>query len=103
MSIGGYFAEMVQSGALLIAAPLAMTAGLGSFISPCILPLVPVHLGCVSGLADPSRLDNRCQTGSHGHPGQGRRQQELHRRRRLGLRIRPGRPGQTGPTGWPAL
>jgi hypothetical protein len=45
MSIGGYFAEMVQSGALLIAAPLAMTAGLGSFISPCILPLVPVHLG----------------------------------------------------------
>lgn len=59
MSIGGYFAEMVQSGALLVAAPLAMIAGLVSFISPCILPLVPGYLGYVSGLADPARPDSR--------------------------------------------
>lgn len=59
MSIGGYFAEMVQSGALLVAMPLAMTAGVVSFISPCILPLVPGYLGYVSGLTDPSRPDNR--------------------------------------------
>ena len=59
MTIGVYFAEMVQSGALLIAVPLAMTAGVVSFISPCILPLVPGYLGYVSGLADPAAPDNR--------------------------------------------
>lgn len=59
MTIGGYFAEMVQSGALLIAIPLALIAGIVSFLSPCILPLVPGYLGYVSGLADPTRPDNK--------------------------------------------
>ncbi|MFT4470834.1 cytochrome c biogenesis CcdA family protein [Arthrobacter sulfonylureivorans] len=59
MTIGGYFAEMVQSGALLVAMPLAAIAGTVSFISPCILPLVPGYLGYVSGLADPARPDSR--------------------------------------------
>lgn len=59
MTIGGYFAETVNSGALLIAAPLAMIAGLVSFISPCILPLVPGYLGYVSGLTNPTNPDNR--------------------------------------------
>lgn len=59
MTVGGYFAEMVQSGALLVAMPLALTAGAVSFISPCILPLVPGYLGYVSGLADPRRSDAR--------------------------------------------
>ncbi|WP_024476710.1 cytochrome c biogenesis CcdA family protein [Arthrobacter sp. CAL618] len=59
MTIGGYFAEMVQSGALLIAVPLALIAGVVSFLSPCILPLVPGYLGYVSGLADPTRPDNK--------------------------------------------
>ena len=49
MSLGGFFAEMVQSGALLVAMPLAVVAGLVSFLSPCILPLVPGYLGYVSG------------------------------------------------------
>lgn len=59
MNIGEYFAQMVQSGALLVALPLAMIAGIVSFISPCILPLVPGYLGYVSGLADPTRPENR--------------------------------------------
>ena len=59
MTIGGYFAETVNSGALLIAVPLAVIAGIVSFLSPCILPLVPGYLGYVSGLADPTRADNR--------------------------------------------
>ena len=59
MSIGGYFAETVNSGALLIAAPLAMIAGIVSFVSPCILPLVPGYLGYVSGLTNPTSPDNR--------------------------------------------
>lgn len=59
MTIGGFFAEMVQSGTLLVAIPLAMVAGTVSFISPCILPLVPGYLGYVSGISDPTRADNR--------------------------------------------
>ncbi|UKA56630.1 cytochrome c biogenesis protein CcdA (plasmid) [Arthrobacter sp. FW305-BF8] len=59
MTIGAFFAEMVQSGSLLLAMPLAITAGTVSFISPCILPLVPGYLGYVSGLTDPARPDNR--------------------------------------------
>lgn len=57
--MGEYFAQTVQSGALLMAIPLAAIAGLVSFLSPCILPLVPGYLGYVSGLSDPTRPDNR--------------------------------------------
>ena len=57
--MGEYFAQTVQSGALLLAIPLAAIAGIVSFLSPCILPLVPGYLGYVSGLSDPTRPDNR--------------------------------------------
>lgn len=59
MSIGEFFATTVHSGALLVAAPLALIAGMVSFLSPCILPLVPGYLGYVSGLSDPSSAGNR--------------------------------------------
>lgn len=59
MDIGGFFASTVSSGALVIAIPLAMAAGLVSFLSPCILPLVPGYLGYVSGLTDPTQPRNR--------------------------------------------
>ncbi|WP_427136250.1 cytochrome c biogenesis CcdA family protein [Pseudarthrobacter sp. S9] len=59
MDIGGFFASTVTSGALVIAIPLAMAAGLVSFLSPCILPLVPGYLGYVSGLTDPTQPRNR--------------------------------------------
>ncbi len=42
--------ETVFSGGLLLALPLAMVAGLVSFASPCILPLVPGYLGYVGGM-----------------------------------------------------
>jgi cytochrome c-type biogenesis protein len=54
--------ELVGDGQLLIALPIALLAGLLSFLSPCILPLVPGYLGYVGGLsgsggkADRSRL-----------------------------------------------
>jgi cytochrome c-type biogenesis protein len=38
---------------MLIAIPIAMLAGLVSFLSPCVLPLVPAYLGFVSGNAAP--------------------------------------------------
>lgn len=42
--------QTVLSGSLLLAVPLAMAAGLVSFVSPCVLPLVPGYLGYVTGL-----------------------------------------------------
>ena len=45
------FAEIILSGQLAIAIPVALLAGLVSFASPCVLPLVPGYLGYVSGLA----------------------------------------------------
>lgn len=43
--------EVVADGALWLAVPLALAAGLLSFLSPCVLPLVPGYLGYVSGVA----------------------------------------------------
>jgi cytochrome c-type biogenesis protein len=40
----------VESGNLLLALPLAVAAGLVSFLSPCVLPLVPGYLSYVAGL-----------------------------------------------------
>lgn len=42
--------EAVLTGSLLLALPLAVLAGLVSFASPCVLPLVPAYLSYVSGL-----------------------------------------------------
>ncbi len=41
--------EIILNGSLLAAMPLALAAGLISFLSPCVLPLVPGYLGFVSG------------------------------------------------------
>ncbi|MCX4676397.1 cytochrome c biogenesis protein CcdA [Streptomyces sp. NBC_01433] len=43
--------ETVLSGALLVALPLALLAGLISFFSPCVLPLVPGYLSYVTGIS----------------------------------------------------
>ncbi|MEV8637673.1 cytochrome c biogenesis protein CcdA [Streptosporangium sp. NPDC051023] len=46
----------VASGSLLLALPIAVAAGLVSFLSPCVLPLVPGYLSYVTGMsADPKR------------------------------------------------
>lgn len=42
--------QTVLDGSLLLAVPLAVAAGLVSFVSPCVLPLVPGYLGYVTGL-----------------------------------------------------
>lgn len=44
-------AEIVAYGSLLVAVPLAMVAGLVSFLSPCCLPLLPGYLAYVGGTA----------------------------------------------------
>ncbi|MEY9948814.1 cytochrome c biogenesis CcdA family protein [Kitasatospora sp. GAS1066B] len=43
--------QTVQSGPLLLAVPVAVAAGLLSFFSPCVLPLVPGYLSYVTGFS----------------------------------------------------
>lgn len=43
-------AETVTSGSFLLAAVFAFAAGVVSFASPCVLPLVPAYLSYVTGL-----------------------------------------------------
>ena len=43
-------ATTVAQGSLLLAVPIAMAAGLVSFLSPCVLPLVPGYLSYITGL-----------------------------------------------------
>ncbi|MGQ0623720.1 MAG: cytochrome c biogenesis CcdA family protein [Sporichthyaceae bacterium] len=50
-SVDAEFAQTVTSGSLLLAVPIALLAGLISFASPCVLPLVPGYLAYVTGLA----------------------------------------------------
>ena len=47
-------ADTVTSGALPVALVVAVLAGMVSFASPCVLPLVPGFLGYVTGLSDES-------------------------------------------------
>jgi cytochrome c-type biogenesis protein len=49
--MGKTFAGIAESGPLLAAIAVAALAGLVSFLSPCVLPLVPGYLSYVTGLA----------------------------------------------------
>jgi cytochrome c-type biogenesis protein len=51
--------ELVFSGPLLIALPIAIAAGFLAFASPCVLPLVPGYLGYVSGFSGSSSESTR--------------------------------------------
>lgn len=54
--------EVIFSGPLLLALPLALLAGLVAFASPCVLPLVPGYLGYVSGFSSTSELATKPKT-----------------------------------------
>src|SRR6476646_5673585 len=43
--------QLVTSGPLLLALPVAAAAGAVTFLSPCCLPLVPGYLSFVTGMA----------------------------------------------------
>jgi cytochrome c-type biogenesis protein len=49
--MGETFADVADSGPLLLAIAVAALAGLVSFLSPCVLPLMPGYLSYVTGLA----------------------------------------------------
>ena len=65
----------VFSGSMLLALPIAVLAGLVSFASPCVLPLVPGYLGYLGGMAGAAeRPRGRVATpdGARTAPGRGR-------------------------------
>jgi cytochrome c-type biogenesis protein len=47
-----YLVDQLFSGFLLIAFPIAILAGLISFVSPCVLPLVPGYLSFAAGYSN---------------------------------------------------
>lgn len=49
--VGDAFAQTAASGSLLAAVPVALLAGLVSFASPCVLPLVPAYVGYLGGMS----------------------------------------------------
>lgn len=49
--VGDSFARVVVDGPFVVAALVAAVAGLVSFLSPCVLPLVPGYLSYVGGLS----------------------------------------------------
>jgi cytochrome c-type biogenesis protein len=58
--VGETFRNIAYSGPLLLAVGVAAIAGLVSFLSPCVLPLVPGYLSYVTGLAG-ADLDDALQ------------------------------------------
>ncbi len=55
--------DVVFSGALWLAIPIAMLAGLVSFLSPCVLPLVPGYLGFLGGASGAARGSRSARAG----------------------------------------
>jgi cytochrome c-type biogenesis protein len=49
--MGEWFHDTAASGSLLLAVPVALVAGLVSFFSPCVIPLLPGYLSYATGLS----------------------------------------------------
>lgn len=61
--MGERFADIVTSGPLVLGVAVAAVAGLVSFLSPCVLPLVPGYLAYVTGLSGADLADTRAVRG----------------------------------------
>ncbi len=51
--------EIVTSGALWVAVPIAFAAGVVAFLSPCVLPLAPGYVSYITGLTGSELADTR--------------------------------------------
>jgi cytochrome c-type biogenesis protein len=78
--MSGGIEHLILSGPLLFAVPVAAAAGAVTFLSPCVLPLVPGYLSYVTGMSavdaeqasDGESGDGAAGTGpSDGRPGSG--------------------------------
>jgi cytochrome c-type biogenesis protein len=59
LDLGDSFAGTAMNGSLLLAIPVALLAGLVSFFSPCVVPLLPGYLSYATGLSGADLADAR--------------------------------------------
>jgi cytochrome c-type biogenesis protein len=64
--MGEWFASIAGGGSLVLALPIALTAGLVSFFSPCVLPLLPAYLSYASGISGSELVSGELERGQHG-------------------------------------
>lgn len=57
--MGDWFSSTAASGSLALAVPVALVAGLVSFFSPCVIPLLPGYLSYATGLSGADLEDAR--------------------------------------------
>ncbi|MEO7351366.1 MAG: cytochrome c biogenesis protein CcdA [Marmoricola sp.] len=57
LDLGGWFRDTALDGSLVLAVPVAMIAGLVSFFSPCVVPLLPGYLSYATGLSGADLAD----------------------------------------------
>jgi cytochrome c-type biogenesis protein len=57
--MGEWFHDTAASGSLALALPVALLAGLVSFFSPCVIPLLPGYLSYATGLSGADLADGR--------------------------------------------
>ena len=62
--MGEWFGDTAFSGSLMLAVPVAVLAGLVSFFSPCVVPLLPGYVSYVTGLSGADLQASRAG-GSH--------------------------------------
>jgi cytochrome c-type biogenesis protein len=65
LALGDWFRDTALDGTLLLAVPVALVAGLVSFFSPCVVPLLPGYLAYTTGLSGADLQD----TGGRGSRG----------------------------------
>lgn len=59
LALGDWFRDQALSGSLVLAVPVAMVAGLVSFFSPCVVPLLPGYLSYATGLSGADLAEGR--------------------------------------------
>ncbi len=59
----GAWSQNAVGGSMLLALPVALTAGLVSFFSPCVVPLLPGYLSYATGLSAAEVVDGRGRRG----------------------------------------
>ena len=85
--------QLVTSGPLILALPVAAAAGAVTFLSPCCLPLVPGYLSFVTGMAGPAAAGPAVRRGARAGPAARRRGGRVRR----GGRRAPAHPRRHGP------
>lgn len=59
--MGEWFHDTALSGSMLLAVPVAVVAGLVSFFSPCVIPLLPGYLSYTTGLSGADLADSEAR------------------------------------------